>query len=102
MKEGDSVGRRSREVRNPRRYRQSDQEQTPTSRPVSMDLLPSIEQKEIIDKLETNIGTIIDLVMKNHFELIQFKPSEIAFVVIVMARLLTNFKDNSKYNHQMV
>ena len=72
------------------------------NKPVSFDLLPSIERKEVMLKIQTHISTISDLVMKNHFELIQFKPSEIAFVIIVMARLLSNIKDNSKFNSQMI
>jgi hypothetical protein len=53
-------------------------------------------------KIQTNIATISDLVMKNHFEMIQFKPSEIALVIIIMSRLLSHVKDNSKFNRQFI
>ena len=39
--------------------------------------------------------------MKNHFEMIQFKPSEIALVILISARYLSSIKDNCKFNMQI-
>ena len=39
--------------------------------------------------------------MKHHFEMIQFKPSEIALVIMMTARVLSGIKDNYRFNRQI-
>jgi hypothetical protein len=40
--------------------------------------------------------------MKNHIDMIPFKPSEIALVIILKARLLSNIRDNAAYSQEIV
>lgn len=102
LKEVESASRKSRVLKRPRRYRSTENaDESIIYKYVKVEDIPSIDYKETIDKIQTYISSISDLIMKNHMELIPFKPSEIALVIILKARLLSNIKDNSIFSHEI-